>query len=340
MRAQVLRTALALDPINQVTVIKNSHIGLLRYGEVLIKLVAVRLKQRPDIYLLTFRGYEILLATNLLTWPKPLIFDEMINPLEWLQEPRPEAWAKLIPKSSLRGLYRLLLSRSRMILADTAPHARYSAELTYGQPDKRYKTLPVGTNETVFYPSSAVRPKNKRFRVFYYGNMLPLHGLQYVIEAANSLKELPIDFCIVGGSVAAKESVQAAKRVGAQISYQSWVDFKQLPIEIKKSDLCLGGPFGNTIQASYVVTGKTYQFIACGIPTLIGKNKASWEFTDKMDCLMVPLGSGQALADAIRWAYKHPKELAQIGKNGRKLYDKLFSNKVISDELKNLLSQF
>ncbi len=339
VRAQVLRASLALDSANQVISIKNNREGLLRYPEVLGKLIAVRLMQHPDVYVLTFRGYEVLPTINLFTWPKPLIFDEFINPLEWLQEPRLEWWAKLVPQSFLQVFYRLLLARSRVILADTAAHAVYSAQLTYGGPNDKYSTLAVGTNEALFYPIASVRAQNKRFRVFYYGNMLPLHGLSYVIEAAIELKDLPIEFVLVGGSGPTEVAITEAKLAGARITYRPWLDFKKLPDEVRQADLCLGGPFGNTVQADYVVTGKTYQCIACGVPTLIGANQASGKFTNRKDCLTVPLGDSRALADSIIWAYKHPEELARIGKNGRRLYEKHFSNKILAAQLTALLHQ-
>ncbi len=127
VRALVLRVALVANPENKIYIIKNRQLGLLRYPEVLMKLLIIRFKHRPDAYLLTFRGYEVLPAVNVVTWPKPLIFDEFINPLEWLHEPRPERWARFVPKKVLRRIYRLFLRRSKFILADTAAHTSYSA---------------------------------------------------------------------------------------------------------------------------------------------------------------------------------------------------------------------
>jgi glycosyltransferase involved in cell wall biosynthesis len=334
VRAQTLRAAV-MAAGHECIVVKNSRSGLLRYPETAWKLLATRLSQRPDAYVLTFRGYEFLPLANILTWPKPLVFDEFINPLQWLEEPRPEAWAPLVPKGFLKFLYRFLLRRPHTVLTDTPQSAAASARLTYGGPNRKLTALPVSTDETVFTP--APKKPHKGFKIFYYGNMLPLHGLSHVLEAAVALRTLPVTFTVVGGKKEASAAVEAAAARGARVSYRAWVDYDKLPAEIHGSDLCLGGPFGDTSQARLVITGKTYQFLACGAPTVVGKTSAANVFIDKRDCLLVPLGDSGALADAIRWAYRHPKKLAAIGRHGRELYDARFSIRAIAPQLQAVL---
>jgi glycosyltransferase involved in cell wall biosynthesis len=104
--------------------------------------------------------------------------------------------------------------------------------------------------------------------------------------------------------------------------------------------MCLAGPFGNTGQAQRVITGKSYQFMAAGMPTVIGKNQAGKPFfKDKLDCLLVDQGDAEALSKVITWAYKNRTKLPAIGKNGRILYEKKFSNAVIAKSLRQLLDE-
>jgi glycosyltransferase involved in cell wall biosynthesis len=168
--------------------------------------------------------------------------------------------------------------------------------------------------------------------------MLPLHGLQYVIEAALKLKDNPnIQFHFVGGKDTVAKACADAVEQGAHITYEKWRPFDELPDIARSAGLTLGGPFGNTMQAQYVVTGKTYQFLALGVPVLIGKNKVNEGFSDKVNCLMVAQADGAALADAITWAYEHPKELETIGRAGRKLYEEHLSQRVVNDIVAKLV---
>jgi glycosyltransferase involved in cell wall biosynthesis len=194
----------------------------------------------------------------------------------------------------------------------------------------------VSTDETLFTPVKKTAVK-KTFSVFYYGNMLPLHGIQHVLDAAVMLQDMPIEFVIVGGKKDMEARVGAAVEQGARIRYRAWIDYKKLPEEIHAASLCLGGPFGATKQAELVVTGKTYQFLACQAPVLIGKNKATSLFKHQKNCLMAPLGDSAALAKQISWAYNHQDRLQEIAANGRQLYEKHFSISAISPQLEAVL---
>ncbi len=47
--------------------------------------------------------------------------------------------------------------------------------------------------------------------------------------------------------------------VDRRFKYQIWVPFDELPKHIAAADICLGGPFGDTLQSRVGWTGKTVQ---------------------------------------------------------------------------------
>ncbi len=337
VRAVTLRNAVYDNPDHELIVIKNKHKGLLRYPEVLAKLIKVRVTQKPDAYLLTFRAYEIFPFANILTWPKPLIYDEFLNPLEWLDEDRKEWWAKLIPKSLLRGFYKLLIKRPAVILADTDAHASYSQKIL-GVTSQKFVGLPVGTDESVFH---SVKPTKmtSTFTVFYYATMIPLHGLNVVLEAFEQLKNEPIKLVFSGGDSETVAAVNASVERGANIEHHLWIPYKELKTYVANTQLTLGGPFGDTTQARMVVTGKTYQFLACNAPVLVGETEVKTSFKDGINCLSVPLGDPLALANKITWAYKNPKKLEAIRVAGRKLYEDEFAPASLSHQLGKILER-
>ena len=334
IRAVTLRQAALNQAKVNVKIVKNKRIGVLRYLEIILKLIKVRLTFNPDVYLLTFRGYEILPFTKFISIRKKLIYDEFVNPIEWLNEPRDEFWTRFIPKSLFASYYRHLVKNIDLILADTPSHAKYSSKLSR-LPVTKYRSLPVGTDEDIFHPIVTTK-KNKTFSVFYYGNMLPLHGLDTVLEAAKLLQDYPIKFLLVGGGDRSKSKIQAQNN--KRLTYKSWLAFEAIPYTIRKYNLCLGGPFGDTVQAQRVITGKTYQFLACGAPTLIGKNQASEIFKDGFNSLVVEQNNPRQLAKKILWAYKNQNKLVKIGQQGNKLYKDKLSSKVISQECSKILS--
>ena len=87
IRFSVLKSALELIPDVELSVIRNKKTGVMRYLEVIKAIIATR-HNRPDIYLLTFRGYELLWPLLLCAGKTPIIYDEFINPLVVTREHR------------------------------------------------------------------------------------------------------------------------------------------------------------------------------------------------------------------------------------------------------------
>ncbi|HSX52759.1 MAG TPA: glycosyltransferase [Patescibacteria group bacterium] len=347
-RAVALRAGLKADPDLQTIIIKNSYKGPLRYPEVFFRTFWLHLKERPNVYLLTFRGYEMLPAILLIALRKPVVLDELVNPMEVVSEHRQLHKDTLVGTmmagwSMLGSIYNLLLRRCWRVIADTSVHAAYSAKLS-GVTFDRYRVVPVGADESIFKPPANKPTHNPdKFTVLYYGSMVPLHGLDYVLYAAERLKDhREINFILIGGGQNAANMVATARAHGAIVEHREWIEPTDLPELIGRAGLCLGGPFGNTVQSQLITTGKTYQFLACGAPVLIGETKetlGSQLFIDKTNCLMVPQGSAQAIADAVLWAVTNRKELGHIGQAGNKLYEQEFSQLVISQKLSSMLAE-
>lgn len=323
-RPRVLRQALAECEGVEAIIVKNRHRGVLRYLEVPFRLLWVKFRQHPDAYIVTFRGYEVLPFTLLIAGRKPVVFDELVNAVEYLHE-HGKLRAGTVADRLARRLYGWLIHRCRYVLADTDAHAELSAELSR-MPRERFVVMPVGTEEDIFYPAT---PKpHKGFNVFYYGVMVKLHGLEYFLEAAAELsKRYPDMTFTVGGDTGKADAHYAeARKHGARLTHRPWFPFDQLADYARDADLCVGGPFGDTPQSQYVITTKTFQFLAAARPVIIGRNRVNGMFVDKKNSLVVPQGSIQAIVEAISWAHDHPKQLHLVGQGGRKLYEEQFSH--------------
>jgi glycosyltransferase involved in cell wall biosynthesis len=339
IRALTLREAFASVKDVQPIVVKNRQKGLLRYLEVPLRILQCKFRERPDAWVIVFRGYEMLPFLLTVKGRAPLIFDEFINPVEYMEEhdwPIIKGW----PKQLFLWWYRGLLRRCKFVLVDTQAHVDYSASRTKLDFAK-YIAMPIGTDEKLFHPKAATHKPGKTFRVFYYGVMKRLYGLQYFLDAAVMLgKTHPhVAFTISDPRGDQAPAIEAAVAKGANIKIHSgWIPFETLPKRMIESDLTVGGPFGNTLQGQFAIATKTFQGLACAVPTLVGKNQATKEgFVDKQNCLLVPQGDAKAVAKAIGWAADHPKKLQAIGKDGRKLFEARFSNQVITKKVQQLV---
>lgn len=314
----------------------NSSRGWRRYFETLARLIHCRLKERPAYYILGFRGYEIFWIVRFLTAGRVLIIDHMMSPYDSLLNER-----KTLRKGSLLEAFiyryeRGILRFSDHVLTDTESHRRYFADL-FSIPPEKIATVPVGTDEALFRPRlKAGYDGDSRFHVFFYGSFQPLHGIPVILEAARLLCGKPVHFTVAGGKGPGADPSRDSRSSLPNVTRLDWVPYGELPDMIARVDLCLGGPFGNTKQAQRVITGKTFQFLAMGKPVVIGKIIDNTGFEDKYNCLLVSQGDGKELARVILWCLENRDRLGDIGRNGRLLYDRLFSTECITRQLQPL----
>ncbi len=335
VRARTIRAAVKRLPNVHPVIVKNKHLGVLRYTEIAAKLVITRFKYKPDVYLLTFRAYEILPLALLVCIGKPVIYDEFINPIEWLVYEHHKIRRGGLPHRLFAALYRWLVAKTTFILADTAEHAGFSSQLNRIDKNKYY-AIPVGADEALFKPADTKKVTKAPFRVFFYGNMRPLHGIDYVLKATQLLDSHEYAFYIVGGDNKVERAVaDVSASTGTSITYTRRIPFDQIARQMHETDIFLGGPFGGTTQARYVISGKTTQALAAGVPTIVGKNRVTKLFIDQQNCLLVDQANPKSLANAIIWAQTHRKELSKIALSGRRLYEKEFS----VDKISRLLAE-
>jgi glycosyltransferase involved in cell wall biosynthesis len=317
----------------------NNSTGIFRYFQTVYKLFLVRIFRNPDYYILGFRGYEIYWVVRIIAFGKPLVLDHLMSPYaSLLYEKKSIRQGGIIDK--LLYIYeRSTLQCSEAVLTDTNAHRAYFSQLFQIDPEKIH-AVHVGTDEKLF--KSLPRGKStseKVFTVFFYGSFLLLHGVDIMLKAASMLQDNPIQFLIVGGKgkslTSFREQVETLDL--RNVVHREWVDYEKLPDLIFEADLCLGGPFGNTGQARRVITGKTFQFLAMGKPTVVGEIDTDHGFEDKKNCILVNQGDPKALASAITWAFDHKHKLAEIGQKGQELYTRSYSIDVIKSRLRTTL---
>ena len=313
------------------------HRGPARYLELLGALWRVHRTTRPDIYLVGFRGHEIFGLIKCIAGRRPVIFDALMSPGSALREEGRAGWVGRLLAPAACFLERRVLHAATLILTDTPQHVSHYRS-AFDVAANSIVALPVGAVEATGAPPSR---SGGPFRVLFYGSFLPLHGVDVIVRAAATLRDLDIEFRFIGGnsSAAARLSKRCAELQIQGYRHLPWMQFDELlEREIPEADLCLGGPFGDTPQARRVVTTKTTQCLALGRPTVVGAIDGEFGFSNRQNCLLVAQNDPAALAEAIRWAVENQSELRAIGHAGRKLYRERFSLDVIAAGLSAALN--
>lgn len=232
---------------------------------------------------------------------KVIVWDMFISLYNTVVEDRALVSKKNPLAFFLWGVEWLSLRAADVILLDTNSHCKYIAK-KYGLNLNKFGRVFVGATPNFFPPEAGSFPKNKEcFTVLFYGTFIPLHGVQYIIEAAYLLREKNVKWVIVGkGQEASYVAKMLKEKNISNLVWIKWVNFEDLRRWICNADVCLG-IFGTTLKSSLVIPNKVFQVCAVGKPVITRDSVAIRElFADSDDGIsFVSPGDSKALADAV-----------------------------------------
>lgn len=296
VRNTVLHRALQ-DRFDVVEIVSHANDYARRFTEITGKLAF----RRPeyDIAVAGFLGQPVGLMLSALG-SAPVITDCFISLFDTVCLDR-----RLTPPSSpagsaIRFLEASVIRRSALLLTDTTEHSGFLRQL-YGVEDGKIAAVPVGFDDRFFERRSQPKP-SLPLRVFYYCSFRPLHGADVVVKAATLLRDNDeVRFEIVGDGPQRRACEAIAHEAQLKnLAFHPWMSTPALRSRIEQADICLAGPFGSTGKAARVVTGKTFQAMAVGRPTVLGESPATRDlFIDGTHALFCRRGDPAALAQAI-----------------------------------------
>jgi glycosyltransferase involved in cell wall biosynthesis len=139
-------------------------------------------------------------------------------------------------------------------------------------------------------------------RVLFYGQFIPLHGIETIVRAAALLRHEPIDWHLIGrGQEAAHIRAMLDADPLPGVRWTEWTPYGELITQLQSADLCLG-IFGTSDKAASVIPNKVFQIVAAGRPLMTRDSPAIRELLAPLHgCVyLVQAGDPQALAEAIR----------------------------------------
>ncbi|KPP93424.1 glycosyltransferase [Erythrobacter sp. HL-111] len=214
---------------------------------------------------------------------------------------------------------KIALGRASLILVDTDAHRDYFAQ-EYDLKREKFITVLVGA-EAGFTPEAVqddtvedvLGPLDDRPIVLFYGQLIPLHGLPTILEAAALTKGRDIRWVVIGRGQLEPMLRDALTRSEPNIEWIEWIDYERLPAVIARASLCLG-VFGASDKAARVIPNKLFQQAAVGKPVITRSSPAVDPLAKRFPCsiITVPPGDAQALADAVAKALARKDELAAL----------------------------
>jgi glycosyltransferase involved in cell wall biosynthesis len=187
------------------------------------------------------------------------------------------------------------------LFIDTAAHAR-RLESILGLPRGRVGDVPLGTDPERFPPRAGAPTVRSPLRVFFYGQYIPLHGMETIVRAAKVLEErgVAVAWELAGTGQESPRITALIERLGVRsIRQLGWVDPAEIPRRIHGADVGLG-IFGTSEKALTVVPNKAYEIAATQTPLITGDTPALERFAPAHPWVVrVTPGDPVSLADAV-----------------------------------------
>lgn len=246
--------------------------------------------------------FDLLVLTPFVKWRGvPLVwqifisaYDTTVNDRRMVSKWNPVAWV-------LYACEWLAVRIADRAFIDTEAHAR-RIETVLGVAAGTIGSVPLGTDPARFPPRPGPPTVHDPLRVFFYGQYIPLHGIETIVRAAKRLEEsgVAVQWELAGtGQEQARVSALIAELDVRSVRQLGWIDAAEIPGRIHDCDVGLG-IFGTSGKAVTVVPNKAYEIAATQTPLISADTPALAGFAPGHPwVLRVPPGDDAALAECV-----------------------------------------
>ena len=247
---------------------------------------------------------------------RPVVFNPMVSLYDSLVDDRARFRPGSLPARVLRELDVRSFRGADVVVADTRAHARFMAEWAgIEEPE----VCLVGAEERLF---KAAWRRTEEFHALFVGKLIPLHGLDVILEAARLLPD--VAFRVIGSG----QLEHLLRDRPPNVDHVSWVEYSRLPGEYAAAG-CALGIFGASDKAQRVIPNKAFQALAVGTPLVTADSPAARELlVDGRDAILVDR-SPESVADAIRQIRDSPELADRLSREGRATFEREASERVL-----------
>jgi glycosyltransferase involved in cell wall biosynthesis len=312
-RNRVLLEGLKMNYVDIIECHSNKK-GIKKYFDLIKK--HKQIKNDYDVLFVAFPGWHAMILAKFLS-RKPIIFDAFLSVYDSTVWDR-----KNTSRYSPKALYFWLLDwlsckLADKVLLDTNEHIKYFIK-EFRIKKEKFERVFVGSFAEIFSFSRFKKTDNK-FRIIFYGFLIPLQGLKYILESAKKLEKYKdIQFDIVGTKIKKSYSNQNF----SNINFIEDLNYEKLLEKINQSDVCLG-IFGDTEKAQRVIPNKVYDCVSLKKPIITADTPAIRELFDISDLMLIERANSDALSDTILNLKNNPDLMEKLAQNG---YDKFIKN--------------
>jgi glycosyltransferase involved in cell wall biosynthesis len=278
-----------------------------------------------DAIVVGYPGHLDLPAAKRVARGRPVVFNPLVSLSDTLVSDRRRFAADSRAAAILRAGDRAAFRAADVVVADTAAQEAFFEELGARRTDACF----VGSEERLFTPQWR---QPEELTCLFVGKLIPLHGLETILEAARRAPELR--FRVVGSG----QLEPLLEGRPHNVEWRAWVEYERLPDELRACG-CALGIFGTSPKARRVIPNKVFQALACGAPVVTADTAAARELlADEQNALLVPPGNADALVAALRRLASEPELARRIAAGGLSTYRAQASEAILGERWRALIA--
>lgn len=322
---------------NGATVVEcnEQSFGLLKYLRLALRLI--RLRGTYDVMLVGFPGQEVMFTARLCS-SAPIVFDAFTSHYMGYILDR----GYFSPKSFRATVYRFLdrwsCRLADAVVLDTNAHIDFFVS-EFGLPRTKFHRIFLGANTDLHYP----RPEQNNaglFTVLFWGSFIPLQGTEYIIKAAQLLRDESIRFVLIGDGQKRIRDTNEVTRLGlTQVEFPGKVSDEQLAQYIRDADICLGA-FSEGVKADSTIQNKIFEALASRKPLLTIRTTAIAELLiDGKHYISCEKANPDNLAQKIIRLRDDASLRSTIAENGHRLFCERLTEEHIGADVLRVLQE-
>ena len=219
---------------------------------------------------------------------------------------------------------------SDRIVLEAGEYAKYFQK-TFRIPEQKFRRAFVTCDDEIMFPRP--KPETRELVIHFHGTYIPAQGIEYIMDAAEILKNENIRFNLAGRLKDYEPMIQKAKTRALKVNFFDFMPYERLADMIATADLCLG-MFGDTEKAKRAGAFKIMEAMAMKKPIITADTPAVREFlVDGQNALLCRIADAEDLAEKILRLKADPQLRDKLAKNGYEDFQKSMTPKSIGRDL-------
>ena len=304
--------------------------------------VLMRVRTAPGVVYVPYPGVFFLFWASLLPdrWRPLCVVDSYISIWDSAFRDRSAAKSTSVVARLIKWFEARALGAAAMVLVDTDANRQvFMAE--FGLAADKVRALPLAIDEDRFtaIAAASVKRRGTPIRVLFVGTLIPLHGIEVILNALVRLvDDARCEFRLLGdGQQAGLVEDFMSAHPSTRITWvRKWCALDEIANEIAAADICLG-VFGGESKAARVLPFKLYMYLAAGRAIVSQSLLSTPQGVPFPPIEALIQRQGTELASAIGRIADDPARRERMAQEAAAYYQRWLSNECVVDAWREVL---